>query len=81
MNQQPSIFLWNNCAPDLRNSSSESILCREMQSYGFTIQGMVLECPANFVPVEMRQTGMRGAWNGTRKEAYTGADREAAAAG
>jgi hypothetical protein len=39
-----------------------------------------LECPANFVPVGMRQTGMRGAWNGTRKEAYAGADREPASA-
>jgi hypothetical protein len=40
-----------------------------------------LECPANFVPVEMRQAGMRGAWNGTREEAYTGADRNAASSG
>jgi hypothetical protein len=39
-----------------------------------------VECPANFVPVGMRQTGMRGAWNGTRKEAYAGADREPASA-
>jgi DNA-binding MltR family transcriptional regulator len=30
-----------------------------------------LECPANFVPESMRQTGMRGAWDGTREEAYT----------
>ena len=28
-----------------------------------------LECPANFVPVDLRQTGVRGAWNGTREEA------------
>ena|ERR1700722_16631720 len=28
-----------------------------------------LECPANLVPVGMRQTGTRGAWNGTREEA------------
>jgi len=33
-----------------------------------------VECPANFVPVLMRQTGMRGAFYGTRKEAYAGAD-------
>jgi hypothetical protein len=39
-----------------------------------------LECPANFVPVGMRQTGMRGAWNGTRKEAFSRADREPASA-
>ncbi len=28
-----------------------------------------LECPANFVPVGMRQTGMEGAWNGEAQEA------------
>ena len=39
-----------------------------------------LECPANSVPVGMRQTGMRGAWNGARYEAFTGADLEPAAA-
>ena len=37
-----------------------------------------MECRAPFVPVEMRQTGRRGAWNGARKEALTGADREPA---
>jgi hypothetical protein len=40
-----------------------------------------LECPALFVPVAMRETGMRGALNGARKEAYAGADCESAAAG
>lgn len=40
-----------------------------------------LECPALFVPVEVRETGMRGALNGARKEKYTGADCELAAAG
>jgi hypothetical protein len=29
----------------------------------------------------MRQTGMRGAWNGTRKETHTGANRNASSAG
>ncbi len=42
---------------------------------------LVVECPATFVPVSMRQTGMRGVWNGTRKEAHTGANRNAASAG
>ena len=37
--------------------------------------------PGIFVPVAMRETGMKGAWNGTREEAYAGADRELAAAG
>ena len=39
-----------------------------------------MECPAILVPVEMRQTGMRGAWHGTRKETYGGADCKFAAA-
>jgi hypothetical protein len=29
----------------------------------------VVECPAQFVPVEVRQTGTRGAEDGARKEA------------
>lgn len=33
-----------------------------------------LECPAPFVPVAVRETGMKGAWNGTRQEADAGAD-------
>jgi len=33
-------------------------------------QEVQLECPALFVPVCMRETGMRGALNGTWKEAY-----------
>jgi hypothetical protein len=40
-----------------------------------------VECPARFVPVEMRQTGTRGVEYGTRQEAYGGADRESAATG
>jgi PAS domain S-box-containing protein len=40
-----------------------------------------MECPAFFVPVLMRQTGMRGAIYGTREEAYSRADREPAAEG
>ena len=30
-----------------------------------------LECPANSVPVAVRQSGMEGALNGTRKAAYS----------
>jgi hypothetical protein len=40
-----------------------------------------VECPATFIPVEMRQTGTRGAVYGTREEAYGGAGRESAATG
>ena len=29
-----------------------------------------LECPANSVPVGVRQTGMEGAWNGEGQEAH-----------
>ena len=39
-----------------------------------------MECPAILVPVEMRQTGMRGAWHGTREETYGGTDCKFAAA-
>lgn len=35
-----------------------------------------VECPAVFVPVAMRETGMEGALNGAEEEVYTGADRE-----
>jgi hypothetical protein len=40
-----------------------------------------VECLALFVPVDVRETGMRGALNGTRKEAYAGADSEPSSAG
>ena len=33
------------------------------------ILGGILECPAQFVPVEVRQTGTRGAEDGARQEA------------
>ena len=39
-----------------------------------------VECPASFVPESMRQTGMEGALNGARKEAYSGAGCELATA-
>jgi hypothetical protein len=38
---------------------------RLLWKFGFR----VLECPAQFVPVEVRQTGTRGAEDGARKEA------------
>ena len=40
-----------------------------------------MECPATFVPVEMRQTGTREGPHEKRGEAYGGADREFAATG
>jgi superfamily II DNA or RNA helicase len=46
-----------------------------------TVRLFELECPASFVPVEMRQTGTRGAGYGAREEAYGRADREPVAAG
>jgi hypothetical protein len=39
-----------------------------------------MDCPENFVPKVMRQTGMRGAFYGTRKEAHAGAECELVAA-
>ena len=35
------------------------------------ILNLFLECPATFVPVDLRETGMEGALNGARKEAYS----------
>jgi hypothetical protein len=46
----------------------------------FALSDFSLECPANSVPDEMRQTGMEGAENGQGKEAHAGADREHSAA-
>ncbi len=51
--------------------------------YGVEVSMRIMaevECPAILVPVEMRQTGMRGAWHGTRKETYGGTDCKFAAA-
>jgi hypothetical protein len=45
-----------------------------------TNEDVFVECPANLVPVEVRQTGMRGAWYVTRKEVCGGTDREFVAA-
>ena len=42
---------------------------------------VVVECPATFVPVDVRETGMRGALHGTRKGAYARTDREPAWSG
>jgi hypothetical protein len=39
-----------------------------------------VDCPAQFVPVEMRQTGTSGAEDGTRKEAQSGPGSEHSAA-
>jgi hypothetical protein len=39
---------------------------------------IIVECPALFVPVAMKQTGMRLALDGTKKEAYARANYEPA---
>jgi adenine-specific DNA-methyltransferase len=46
-----------------------------------TLKDKMVECPVPFVPVEMRETGMRGAINGAEKEVYARADREPASSG
>ena len=51
--------------PQLATDSNESVAW--LASYDSF--GQALECPANSVPVEVRQTGMEGALNGTRKAA------------
>ena len=67
-----------------------AILAQFLVGRGLAVSGNVtnviatvcyLGMPGHFVPVEMRQTGMRGAMYGARKEAYGGADRESAATG
>jgi hypothetical protein len=42
---------------------------------------LICGMPGLFLPVEVRQTGMREAIYGAREEAYSRADREPAAAG
>jgi Trypsin-like peptidase domain len=64
---------------DLANDHEEAQLGDNVVFSGYPLN--TLECPATFVPVEMRQTGMRGTGYGTREEAYGGADRESAATG
>jgi len=46
----------------------------------FAYSEVVLECPTSFVPESMRQTGMKETLNSAKREAYSGADRESAAA-
>ena len=41
----------------------------------------IVECPALFVPVVMRETGTKGVFKGTREEAYARTDRELASTG
>jgi hypothetical protein len=53
---------------------------RRLHLYGPNSLVHELECPANFVPVDVRQTGMGGAWYVTRKEVCSGTDREFVAA-
>jgi len=48
-------------------SQPETLIERAAQA---GMPAIALECPAAFVPESMRQTGMRGAIHGTRKEAY-----------
>jgi hypothetical protein len=57
------------------------VLFRRVVGYQQIADDAAVECPASFVPVEMRQTGTRGAIYGTREEAHSGADCEPAAAG
>ena len=66
----------------VHSSAKVANLFKVFQSFFFDpeFQRLLLECPAIFVPVEVRETGMRGALNGTREEEYTGADSEPAAA-
>jgi predicted site-specific integrase-resolvase len=56
-----------------------ALLVYDVSRWG-RFQDVDVECPAAFVPESMRQTGMRGAIYGARKEAHSRADREPASA-
>jgi hypothetical protein len=58
----------------------EQFLAKFVYTMVSNISTDVVECPANLVPVDVRQTGMRGARNGTREEVCGGTDREFVAA-
>jgi hypothetical protein len=51
-----------------------------LNAYIEQFSAIYVDCPTNFVPKVMRQTGMRGAFYGTRKEAHAGAECELVAA-
>src|SRR5271170_6564415 len=53
---------------------------REFFFVAGSIPQLIVVCPAQIVPVGMRQTGTRGAGDGTRKEAQSGAGSEHVAA-
>jgi hypothetical protein len=75
--------------PQHEKSALKQLDMREIESFLPTYETVrvwknrqrMMECPATFVPAAMRETGMRGALNGTREEEYAGADCEPAAAG
>ena len=64
-----------------RDWAKEAGLIEEFDCLNKVCSKFVLECPASFVPVDVRETGMRGALHGTRKEAYARTDREPASSG
>ncbi len=56
-----------NDAPQPVRKNGEALL--QVRYVGLCGTDLNLECPAQFVPVEVRQTGTRGAEDGTRQEA------------
>jgi hypothetical protein len=56
----------------LMELGSFGIAPKNMAHFGWSKTDTIeqVECPANSVPDEMRQTGMGGAWNGQGKEAH-----------
>ena len=74
-----SILMWGHYAQDhkgfcveydLEKLEPDHPLRRTLYPVIYSPQ-LYWKCPANSVPVCMRQTGMEGALNGTRKAAYT----------
>jgi thiol-disulfide isomerase/thioredoxin len=71
-------FWTYSCINSLRALPYVKYWAAKYQSSGLIVIGVhtpefsfeKVECPATFVPELMRQTGMRGALNGAREEAY-----------
>jgi hypothetical protein len=53
----------------------------QLTQFGLRMPLRSVECPAPFVPVDVRETGMKGVLNGSCKEAYAGAGSEHSSAG
>jgi hypothetical protein len=67
--------------PHLDAVAKQNCPGHDLDTWRWHITLLGLECPALFVPVEVRETGMKGAFDGTREKEYAGADCESASSG